>query len=168
MPAECHLVLVLGEQRLIGSLADLKSPGQRELSVNPLDAVSGVQVLDECDLIAGSGALARNDGGVSKEEFPDLNILALACKDLESKTYSIPSVAILRQDLLLVGDPVSVPSPQSGRVVNTDSIDILDLKSCAFNCSDIVIERSRSIGTREDISVHEKTPDEILILPALP
>jgi hypothetical protein len=46
--------------------------------VNALDAVSGVQVLDEGNLIAGSGALARNDGGVSKEEFPNLNVLALA------------------------------------------------------------------------------------------
>ena len=49
--------------------------------MDALDAVSGVQILNEGDLIAGSGALARNDGGVSKEEFPDLNILALACKD---------------------------------------------------------------------------------------
>jgi hypothetical protein len=81
MPAECQLILVFGERRLVGSLAGLKSPGQRELSVNALDAVSGVQVLNEGDLIASSGALARNDGGVSKEEFPDLNILALACKD---------------------------------------------------------------------------------------
>lgn len=119
--------------------------------MDALDAVSGVQILNEGDLIAGSGALARNDGGVSKEEFPD----------------SIPSVAILCQDLLLVSDPVSVPSPESSRVVNTDSVNILDLKSCAFNRSDIIIERSRSIGTREDIFVHEKTPDEILILPAL-
>ena len=132
MPAEYRSVLVLGERRLVGSLAGLKSPGQSELSVNALDAVCGIQVLDEGDLIAGSGALARNDGGVSKEEFPDLNILALACKDLECKTYSIPSVAILRQDLLLVGDPVSVPSPKSGRVVNTDSVNILDLEPCAF------------------------------------
>ena len=40
---------------------------------NALDAVGGVEVLDEGDLVAGGGTLAGYDGGVGEEEFPDLD-----------------------------------------------------------------------------------------------
>lgn len=86
---------------------------------------------------------------------------------MNEKTYSVPSVSVLGENLVLVGEPVSIPSPESCRVVNTDSVNSLDLKSSALDGPDIVVERSRGIGTREDVFVHEKTPDEILILPAL-
>jgi hypothetical protein len=66
------LVLVLGEQRLVGGFAGLKGPRERELGVNALDTMGGVQVLDKGDLVAGCGALTRDDGGVGEEEFPDL------------------------------------------------------------------------------------------------
>jgi hypothetical protein len=107
------LVLVLGEQRLVGGFAGLKGARERELGVNSLDTMGGVQVLDKGDLVAGCGALARDDGGVGKEKFPDLVLSAVPCKPLDDQTYSVPSIAILREDLLLVGDPVSVPSPES-------------------------------------------------------
>lgn len=45
---------------------------EAELGVDALDAVGRVDVLDENDLVAGSGALARGNGGPCKEEEPDL------------------------------------------------------------------------------------------------
>lgn len=42
------------------------------MGLDALDAVGGVDVLDHGDLVAGSGALARDDGGVGEEELPDL------------------------------------------------------------------------------------------------
>lgn len=83
------------------------------------------------------------------------------------QTYSVPSVTILGLDLILVGDPVSVPSPESGRVVDTNSVNCLDFEPGTLDSADIVVERARGVGTWEDILVHEKTPDQIFILPAL-
>jgi hypothetical protein len=128
--------------------------------------MGGVQVLDKGDLVAGCGALTRDDRRIGKEELPDLGLLEMVCK-LSHQTYFIPSFAVLSQDLVLVGEPVSVPSPQRSRVMNTDSVNRLDLESSTLNRSNIVVEWSRGISTREDIFVHEKTPDEILVLPAL-
>lgn len=113
--------------------------------------MGGVDVLDQGHLVAGGSSLTGGDGGISKEEFPD----------------SVPSVAILGLDLVLVGEPVSVPSPESGRVVDTNGIDSLDLPSSTLDSADVVVERAGSVSTREDVLVHEKTPDEILVLPAL-
>lgn len=48
------------------------------------------------------------------------------------QTYSEPSVAILGLDLGLVAHPVSVPSPEGCRVVDTNSIDSLNLESGAL------------------------------------
>jgi hypothetical protein len=42
------------------------------LSVDAVGTVSGVDVLDHGDLVASSGTLARDNGRVSKEVFPDL------------------------------------------------------------------------------------------------
>lgn len=43
-----------------------------ELAWDPLDAVRGVDVLDERDLVAGCAALARDDGRVGEEVVPYL------------------------------------------------------------------------------------------------
>ena len=45
---------------------------QAKLRRDALDAVSGVDVLDQCDLVAGSGTLARDDGRIGEEVFPYL------------------------------------------------------------------------------------------------
>ena len=81
--------------------------------------------------------------------------------------YSEPSVTILGLNLLAVCHPVSVPSPESGGVMDTDSINALDLKTSTFKLVDEESKRSRRVSTWENILVHEKTPDEILVLPAL-
>ena len=51
--------------------------GKAELGVDTLNAVRGVDVLDQGDLVASRGALARDDGGVCKEVLPDLEPTSL-------------------------------------------------------------------------------------------
>ncbi len=94
-------------------------------------------------------------------------LVAKSFKDVDSVTYSEPSVSILCEDFLLIGHPVSVPSPESSRVVYTNRVNTLDFPSGTLEGADIVVERSRSISSREDVLVHEKTPNQILVLPAL-
>lgn len=45
---------------------------EAELAGHAFDAVRGVDVLDEGDLVAGCGALAGDDGRVGEEVLPDL------------------------------------------------------------------------------------------------
>lgn len=49
----------------------------------------------------------------------------------------------------------------------TDGVNHLDLKTSTLEGVDDETQRSRSIGTREDVFVHEKTPGEVLELPSL-
>lgn len=82
-------------------------------------------------------------------------------------TYSEPSLAILLLNLVLVTHPVPVPAPEGSRVVNTDGVDTLDFETSTLKAVDDESERSASVGTREDVLVHEQTPDQVLILPRL-
>lgn len=50
----------------------LTGSGETVLRVDALNTVSGVDVLDEGELPAGSTTLARGDGGGGEEVFPDL------------------------------------------------------------------------------------------------
>lgn len=52
--------------------------------------------------------------------------------------------------------------------MHANSIDMLDLKSGTFQLVDEPAQGSRSVGTWEDVLVHEQTPDEVLVLPGLP
>ena len=60
------------EGSLCNVLGSLEGARQTELGVDALDTVSRVDVLDHGDLVASGGTLARDDGGVGKEVFPDL------------------------------------------------------------------------------------------------
>lgn len=82
-------------------------------------------------------------------------------------SYSEPALAVLGLDLLAVAHPVAVPAPKGSTVVNTDGVNALDLEASALKLVDGPAERSRGVSTREDVLVHEKTPDEILVLPRL-
>lgn len=108
-----------------------------------------IDILDQRDLEASGTALAGDDGGIGEEVLPD----------------TVPPDTILGLDLVLVGEPIAVPSPQSGRVVDADSIDALDLEAGAFKRVDNEAQGSRGIGAGEDIFVHEQTPLQILVLP---
>lgn len=70
-------------------------------------------------------------------------------------TYAEPPFAILGLNFVLVGHPVPVPPPESGRVVDADSIAGLDLESSTLKLVDEPTERGRGISTREDVFVHE-------------
>lgn len=61
-----------GEDSLCDVLCSLESARETELSVNTIGTVSRVDVLDHGDLVASGGTLARDDGRVGKEVFPDL------------------------------------------------------------------------------------------------
>lgn len=127
------------EDGLCGLLCSLESTRKTELGVDTLDTVGRVDVLDHGDLVASGGTLTGDDGGVGKEVFPD----------------SEPALAVLGLDLLAVAHPVTVPAPESGTVVNTDSVNALDLETSALKLVDGPAERSRGVSTGEDVLVHE-------------
>lgn len=83
------------------------------------------------------------------------------------KTYAEPSLAVLGLNLVTVAEPVSVPAPESSRVVNANGVDALDLEAGALELVDNPAKRSGSVGAGEDVLGHEQTPDEILVLPGL-
>lgn len=129
----------------------LASTRETELGLDSLDTVGGVDVLDESELPAGCAALAGDDCGVGEEVFPDPE----------------PSLAIFGFNLVAVGHPVSVPAPQSGRVVHADGVDALYFKAGTLELVNYEAERSASVRSREDVLVHEQTPDQIFVLPGL-
>ena len=71
---------------------------------------------------------------------------------------SVPPLAVLLDDLVLVANPVFVPTVDGGRVVNTEDINVFNLKSGRLDLADNPTERTRGVCTREDIFVHKKTP----------
>ncbi len=126
-----------------------------------------VQVLVERDLEDRRAALAahivsdhvhtfrqrkhvpRSDGGRREEVEPD----------------AVPAVTVLLHDLVLVADPVLVPAPEGGRVVDAEDVDVLDLEAGGLELIDDPAERAGGVGAGEDVLVHEETPDEVLVLP---
>ena len=65
-------LLAAGKQVPRGTHARLQRASQSPLRVDAFHAVRRVDVLDQCDLVAGRAALAGDDGAVGEEEFPDL------------------------------------------------------------------------------------------------
>lgn len=93
-----------------------------------VDAVDGVEVLDDDHLEAGGAALAGSDDGPREEELPDLGCVSIVLElrafgNGREKTHPEPALAVLLLDLVGVADPVAVPPPEGTRVVNTDSVD---------------------------------------------
>lgn len=165
---------LLPKSGLVSGLGSGESAREVKLGGDALDTVGRVDVLDKGELVAGGGTLAGDDGGGSKEVLPDLRACLLACRDTsharqqDMGTHPEPSLAVLGLDLLAVAHPVSVPPPESGRVVNADGVNVLDFEASALKLVDEETKRGRSVGAGEDVLVHEETPDEILVLPGLP
>lgn len=82
-------------------------------------------------------------------------------------TYLEPSAAVLGLNLGAVSEPVPVPSPQSSGVVDTNGVNRLNLEASALKVVDEESKWGRSVSAWEDVSVHEKTPHKILVLPRL-
>lgn len=91
-----------GDSRPLPLLVELDARVAR----HALDALERVEILVERDLEDGRAALTRGDGGRGEEVGPDAE----------------PAVAVLGQDLLLVGDPVLVPPEDGGRVVDAEDL----------------------------------------------
>jgi len=142
---------VLGQQIGALRLASLEGTSKRELSVDTVDTVNGVEVLDAGNLEAGGGTLTGGNRGVGKEVLPD----------------AVPAGTVLSVDLILVAEPVAVPPPKGSRVVDTDCVGHLDLEAGTLKSVDNEAQRSRGVGTGEDVLVHEETPGEVLELPCL-
>lgn len=49
--------------------------------------------------------------------------------------------------------------------MHAQDINVLHLEASAFELVDDPAEGAGGVGAREDIFVHEETPDEILVLP---
>lgn len=67
-------------------------------------------------------------------------------------------LAVLLDDLVLVGDPVLVPAVDRGRVVHTKDVDLLDLEAGSFDLVDDPSERAGRVGAGEDVFIHEQAP----------
>ena len=84
------------------------------------------------------------------------------------EAYPEPPLSILRFDLVPVGHPIPVPSPQRRGVVHANGVDALDLEPGAFQPVDEPAQRRRRVRPGEDVLVHKEAPDQILVLPAFP
>ena len=129
----------------VGGLGDLET----KLSGNVFGSVNSVEVLAEQELETTGTTLTSDNNRRSQKVFPD----------------SEPFLAVLGNDLFAVAHPVAVPEPKSGRVVDTNVVERNDFKASTFKLVDDPANRSGSIGTRENVLVHEETPDQVFVLP---
>lgn len=109
------------------------------------DAMISVKVLVQSELENCRAAMAGNDNRPSKEEGPNAE----------------PTLAILGNHLFSVGEPVVIPVKDRGRIVDAEDVDILHFKASCLEVTYNPAKRSTSIGTRENVLVHEKAPVEI-------
>lgn len=98
---------LLREDSLASSAGGSKGTREAKLRSNAVDALGGVQVLHDDHLEASGAALARGDDRPGQEELPD----------------AVPALAVLGVDRLGVAEPVTVPAPESARVVDANSVD---------------------------------------------
>lgn len=94
-----------------------------------VDTVICIQVLVQGDLEHRGTSLAIEQSDLWP--FPPLRNLPAGndAPGQEKGPDSEPSLAILLQHLVLVGDPVLVPAVDCSRIMNTQNINILNLKS---------------------------------------
>jgi hypothetical protein len=91
----------------------------------------------------------RGNDTISQKEHPD----------------PIPPLAILLHHLVLIRYPVLVPPINRSRIMHPKDVNVFYLKPSALELGYDPSERARSIGTWEYIFIHEKAPDEVLVLP---
>jgi hypothetical protein len=91
----------------------------------------------------------RANRAISQEENPD----------------PVPPLAILLDHLILVRHPILIPPIDCSRIMHAKYVDVLHLKPSGFELVYDPAQRTRSVSAGEDILVHEKAPNEILVLP---
>lgn len=143
---------------------------QSELRGHTLDSVGiRIQILVAYDLVAGGRTLPADDRTPGQEELPD----------------PVPPLAVLCGHLGFVAQPVPVPSPEGGRVVDADRVDRLDLEAGGLERGDEPGQWGGRVCAGEDIPaswsvrelliskgssnalVHKESPDEIFVQPWL-
>jgi hypothetical protein len=93
-------------------LARRQCPTQIELALDALNTMRAIDVLHERNLIAGSGTLSRNDGGVGEEVFPDLVYYVSDGVKVERRgIYSEPPIPVFGSNFVTIGHPVPIPAP---------------------------------------------------------
>jgi hypothetical protein len=75
-------------------------------------------------------------------------------------------LAILLDDKLFVLDPVVIPSQNGHAVVSSTVFNGVNLEASSVKLLAVPTERARGIGSWEDILVHEKSPDQVFVLPS--
>jgi hypothetical protein len=104
--------------------------------------------------------LLRDDGAVGEEEDPH----AVPVRTILSTTCTRKCLSTGREwkkgraPLLFVRNPVQAPPPPCDAVVDTEHINVLNLKSGSFDWCDDPSERAGSISAGEDVLVREETP----------
>ncbi len=84
----------------------------------------------------------RDDSSPSEEEHPD----------------PVPPIPIVLDDLLLVREPVLVPTVESSTIMHAENVDVLDFEAGRFELGDDPAEGAGGVGAGEDVFVHEETP----------
>jgi len=85
-----------------------------------------IEVLVQSKLENGRSSIPGNNNRVGQEEDPD----------------TVPPVAVFLDNLVLVADPVLIPSVDGSRVVNSKNINVLDLESSSFDLRDNPAKRA--------------------------
>jgi hypothetical protein len=132
------------ENSLAGCLGSGQSAVEAKLRRVSGNAVSGVEVLDDQDLEASGAALAGSNDRPGEEELPNLRVFIMSATlnhrgrgNLDRMTYPEPPLAVLGLDGIGVANPVAVPPPNGGRVVNTDGVNAVGcqyVSSCCRTC----------------------------------
>jgi hypothetical protein len=104
------------------------------------------------DLVTSCASLTRDNGRVSKEVFPDSKPPAVSITSLTNTP-----LAIFSDDLRPIRHPVSVPTPESSRIVHPNSVNTFNFKPGCFKRIDKPSQRRRRICARENILIHEQS-----------
>lgn len=77
----------------------------------------------------------------------------------------VPPLTVLLDYLVLVRYPILIPPIECGRIVHPKYINVLYLETSGLQLCNDPAQGARSVSAGEDILVHEKAPNEILVLP---
>ena len=79
--------------------------------------------------------------------------------DLSDYTKNYTTSPLFADNFVHIGYPISVPSSQGGRIMHSDSIDMLDLKPSLLQSPYKEVEWHGRIGAGDNVLIHEEAPD---------
>src|SRR5215469_68788 len=131
------------------ALPDVDQPA---LLADPPLAVERRPVLVADQLEGGGTPTLGDDHAPSEEDLPQPE----------------PPLAVTRDDLFPVAEPVPVPAFDGHRVVDPDVLHAVDLEARALEVVAHEAERHRGVRAREHVLRHEEAPGEVLGRPVPP